>query len=381
MNKPHILFLPAWFPDDHDPMFGLFVKKHAETLLQHYQVSVLHVTYHADTPNRIVTRVTNGIYVTNVNIRTNIKLLKWISFFVATYKAYKIIKQNQGKPSVNHVHILTRMGVLAAFIRLRFGVPYVITEHWSRYFPVPGTYRNIIRKTLTRYICKRAEKLSTVSRGLAEAMQKHNIGNNRPYSIINNVVDELVFSPPNLRVPTYETIRFINVSCFEDRSKNLTGLVDIAAVLVTKGIKFECVLAGTGQDFLNIKEYIKHKGLEKYCILPGLLNEYQVAELMRSCHFYIQPSHFENVPVVISEALMCGLPVVATRVGSVEELINTSNGYLVDAANPTALQSAVELMIDNFASFDSALIRKNAMARFSKAAVLKQFNELYSDLI
>lgn len=381
MNKQHILFLAAWYPDERDPMFGLFVKKHAETLVKQYKVSVLHVTYYNDKPNGIFTNVINSINVTTVNIRYQLKLLKWIAFLIASHKAFNYICKKEGQPTVNHVHILTRMGLLAVIIKMRFKIPFVITEHWSRYFSFPGTYRNIIRKGLTRYICKRAQKLSTVSQGLAVAMQNHKIGSNRTYSVINNVVDDSIFFPAAEGYPTATPIRFANVSCFENRSKNLTGLVDLVADMVQKGRHFECVMAGTGLDFDLIVDYIKEKGVEDYIVLPGLLNEKQVAELMRSCHYYIQPSHYENVPVVISEALMCGLPVVATRVGSVSELIDDSNGYLVEAGNADELFASVELMVENYNSFDRKQIHSNAYKRFSADAVLKQFNELYSGII
>jgi glycosyltransferase involved in cell wall biosynthesis len=205
-------------------------------------------------------------------------------------------------------------------------------------------------------------------------MQKHKIGVHRTYSIINNVVDEEIFYPAPERLPASAPIRFVNVSCFENRSKNLTGLVDLVAQLAKKGRRFECVMAGTGLDFNSIVEYIKAKGVANYISLPGMLNDKQVAELMRSCHF-------ENVPVVISEALMCALPVVATRVGSVAELVDASNGYLVPADDADELLASVELMMENYSSFDRKQIHANAQSRFSGDAVLGQFNELYSGII
>lgn len=378
--KPHIVFLAAWYPDEHDPMFGLFVHKHAVLMTQNFRISVLHVTNYADDGNGLFLSEKNGVSVTRLNISTKNRLLRWIYFFVAGLKAYRYICKKQGRPVLNHVHILTRMGVLAAWIKCRRRIPFVITEHWSRYFPMPGTYRNCIRKAITRFVCNRATAISSVSLGLKTAMQAHGLGTDNKWYIINNVVNDEVFVL-NAENTDNTKIRFINVSCFEDRSKNLSGLVECVKQLINAGFQIECVLVGTGKDFETIRSLVSIYKLDNHIIITDQLNEIQVAEQMQKCHFYVQPSHFENVPVVVSEALMCGLPVVATQVGALNEMIDKSNGFLVKSGNITELQAAILMMIENHACFDRQAIRNAARQKYSPDAVRKQLLQLYSDVI
>jgi len=379
VHKPHIVFLAAWYPDEHDPMFGLFVQKHAQLLTGKYRVSVLHVTYYNHQPGRITIHTSQGIEVTTVNISTQNKILKWLYFVVAGLKAYRHIVSRHGKPVVNHVHILTRMGVLAALIKCRYRIPFVITEHWSRYFPVPGTYRNCLRKWLTRCVCKKAAALSAVSNRLETAMKNHRLGIHKPWIRIHNVVDENIFYP--VQRPPAIPIRILNISCFEDQSKNLSGLVTAVKSLVQEGLPVELVLGGTGQDFDKIKQQIASAGLEKFVVLPGLLTETEVAGWMQRSHFYVQPSHYENVPVVISEALLCGLPVVATNVGGLSEMIDQSNGYLVEPKQPENLVAAIKMMCDQYRDFDSVLMRSNAMKKYATDSVRAQLEQLYATVI
>lgn len=378
-DKPHIAFLAAWYPDEHDPMFGLFVQKHAHLLTGKFRVSVLHFTYYSHQPNRISVHTSQGIEVTTVNISTRNKILKWLHFVIAGQKAYRHIISRQGKPVVNHVHILTRMGVLAAMIKCRYRIPYVITEHWSRYFPVPGTYRNFLRKCLTRCVCRKAAALSAVSDRLEAAMKKHRLGVHKPWVRIHNVVDENVFFPVHL--PPAIPIRMLNISCFEDQSKNLSGLITAVKSLVQEGLPVELVLGGTGQDFEKMKQLVVESGLEKCVILAGLLTEAQVAGWMQRSHFYVQPSHYENVPVVISEALLSGLPVVATNVGGLSEMIDEQNGYLVEPGRPESLVAAIKLMCEQYRDFDPAAIRGEAMKKYSTSAVRTQMEQLYAKVI
>jgi len=378
--KPHIVFLAAWYPDEHDPMFGLFVHKHAVLMARDYRVSVLNVTNYSDQSNGLFVSEKDGVSINRLNIKTKNQLLRWLYFFMAGLKAYRYICKKEGRPVLNHVHVLTRMGVLAALIKCRRGIPYVVTEHWSRYFPIPGTYRNCIRKCFTRKACRRSAAMSAVSQRLKDAMLAHGLGDRKKWFIINNIVNETVFDLP-VAAPAGTRVRFINVSCFEDRSKNLSGLVECVDQLVGDGLDIECVLVGSGEDFEQIKSLISTKGLENHIIMTGQLNENQVAARMRECDFYVQPSHYENVPVVISEALMCGLPVVATRVGGLPEMIDENNGYLVAPGQMNELCSAIRMMAENHGDFDRQKIRHAAMQKYSSEAVRQQMLHMYSEVI
>ncbi len=373
----HIVFLAAWYPDDQDPMFGLFIQRHAQLLANAgYCIHVITPSYRKEKGNGIFTHVTSGLRVTHVNITYQTKWFKWLGFAIAMRKAYRDSINKYGKPAVNHVHILTRMGMVALFAKIFHGVPFVITEHWSRYFDIPGTYRNFIRKWLTRYICNHSKACSAVSHKLAHAMQNHRLGRKKPWTIINNTVDDHIFSVP--AVPSgNRLVKFLNVSCFEDRSKNITGLLYACKFLRDNGVSFHCYLVGQGEDEATLRKLASDLNLNQSVIFTGLLGQHEVAKLMQECHFYVQPSHYENVPVVISEALMCGLPVLATNVGAVSEMISEQDGYLVKPASNEELFAAIKLMCDQYTAFDRIQIRERALKKYSGKAILGQFEQLY----
>ena len=64
--------------------------------------------------------------------------------------AYKV---KNGQPDMCHVHVLSRTAVLALYLKTLHQIPYLITEHWSRYFPQnvkKGSYKGFFRKIFTK---------------------------------------------------------------------------------------------------------------------------------------------------------------------------------------------------------------------------------------
>jgi len=91
-------------------------------------------------------------------------------------------------------------------------------------------------------------------------------------------------------------------------------------------------------------------------------------------------SRYENLPCVIIEALSCGLPVIATDVGGVSELVNENNGLLVRSEDEKDLTESMNDVMNNYKNYDREQIAAQAGERFSYATIGKQFNELYMEV-
>jgi glycosyltransferase involved in cell wall biosynthesis len=102
---------------------------------------------------------------------------------------------------------------------------------------------------------------------------------------------------------------------------------------------------------------------------------------MRAADVFVLPSRFENLPVVLLEAMATGLPVVATAVGGVPEIVDERAGALVAPGDPEALAGAIAAVAARVECFDSAGLVERARARFGLDAVAGTWNGIYEELI
>lgn len=100
-------------------------------------------------------------------------------------------------------------------------------------------------------------------------------------------------------------------------------------------------LLGEGTERSALQALIDELGLGKCCRLEG--HHPQPASVLMDAQFAVLPSHTEGMPNAVLEAMAAGLPVVATRVGGVPELVETGvNGYVVAPRSPAELRNAIE---------------------------------------
>ena len=90
-----------------------------------------------------------------------------------------------------------------------------------------------------------------------------------------------------------------------------------------------------------MREQIKAANMETVIHLVGQVDHADLADWMNAADFLCLPSHSEGLPNVLLEAFSCGLPVVASAVGGIPEIVNENNGRLVPPGDSAALAKAI----------------------------------------
>ncbi|MBR6774130.1 MAG: glycosyltransferase [Bacteroidales bacterium] len=410
MNKErkHIVFLARWYPHRYDPMFGLFVQRHAEAAALFNDITVVYCQQVESQSRKVaesqsrdasITPEKNEQSVIDTSKHKNFEIVRTLENNVDTIRIYykkpknKILsllrfyranmiglrlgrKDQSGKPhpyELIHVHILTRLGVIAWIQKLLHKTPYIITEHWSRYLP-GNDFGGFLRKLATKIVVRDAKSVTTVTDNLAKAMQNHDLKNDN-YVVLPNVVNLDMF---HITSKNNTPCKIIHVSCFEDKSKNISGLLESLKIVEEKGIDFQCTLIGDGMDFNIMKAKAEELQLINKVSFTGLLEGQKLADELASGDFLVLSSNYENMPVVILEALASGLPVVSTNVGGIKEMIDETKGILVESRNKEALAEAIIKMIETHNDYDPNYLRKSVIERYGYESVGKFLDSMYN---
>lgn len=135
--------------------------------------------------------------------------------------------------------------------------------------------------------------------------------------------------------------------------KGQAYLVEACRLLAEAGIDVDCTLVGDGPDRGALTRRIAESGLDGHVKILGERDRVQVAELLGEAHVLAAPSvptkrgKREGIPVVLMEAMSAGVPVVASRLSGIPELVEDEvTGFLVPPRDPTALAHALRRLHD-----------------------------------
>ena len=392
------LFITPWYPTKYDAMSGLFVFRHAEAVLsQDIDVHVLYICYHPDVKKHYVEHIhSHGVeqtffyYPDKKNSITEIKHL---------FKAWRYWHSHYGLPDIIHLNVLTKQILLPLYIKKRYNIPFVLTEHWSGYLPENGAFYRSKSKAFYKKAITEASMVMPVSDLLADAMKKALSNNIKDITVIPNVVNDLFYSlskkeyrketPRNNK----EKFVFLHVSCFDNEAKNTIGIVEATEQLLAIRDDFKVKMVGIGPDFELTKAAANIKGLTNRGIIEftGELLTEQVAIEMTEADAFILFSNYETAAVVLQEASVMELPIISTAVGIAPMILHpitktendikiSSQGILVPQKDTNTLCYAMNYMIDHINDF-STRDNSNTKNEYTYKSIGEKISAVYKQTI
>jgi len=382
-----ILWLTSWYPTDLDKWNGDFVQRHARAAALYCNITVIHVE--ADLQNLL-----KEPFVTKTNIEGNLteniilfkpsqskiagrllNLRRYKKYFKTEVKKY--IKEN-GLPDLVHVHVAMKAGLIALWIKKKYKIPYVVTEHWTIYHEnSDDTYsdRSFVFKRCTRNIFKNAKLVLPVSKNLGEIVS--NTVTPIVYKPVYNVVDTEYFYYNGFR--DERPFTFIHVSSLNEQ-KNPEMIIESFVSFHAIYPRTKLIMAGEIQG--EFFEYIIQQNLSANSIqFTGLISYHEVARLMQKSDAFVLFSRYENMPCVVLEALCCGLPVITSNAGGLNEVINSNNGILVREYTPAALTRAMTDLYVSYLQYNKQNISTEARSKFSYQVIGEEIKDTYHGLL
>lgn len=275
-------------------------------------------------------------------------------------KIKKILLKEQ--PDVVHTHLNAITYAVPAAIKAKIKVK-VHTVH------------NIATQDgdkITRLICKwfyRRKKVVPVALSSLikdTIIKEHNL-DDKAVPVIYNGIDLTKCKVKN-SYETNEKFTFLHVGRFEQQ-KNHIGLVKAFKIFNDKFKNSRLLLIGDGGEINAVKEYVSQNNLSDCIDFLGLKTN--VYDYLFDADAFVLPSIFEGMPITLIEAMGTGLPIIASRVGGVPDMIKDNENGLLTSLDENEIALAMEKVyldkefrfkIGNKALIDSEKFSSNIMA-------------------
>lgn len=321
-TTPSILMLSNMYPAPDNPMFGAFVEKQERALRE------------LGVPFRLVknTRWRTGALNNGV---------KYASLLVRT-----VLAAARGGFDVIIAHYLYPTAWLARIASDISGKPYVLMAH--------GTdIRSVQRRDPIAGRCRAALPGAALVVGVSEAIEEElreelSLPRSVPVAVINMGVDRETFQAvpdgrASLGLP--EDARIVLFAGNFIRRKNLEVLIPAFDIAVRAGGTDLLLLAGGDPEGRRaaVEADVRDRGLGEHVRFLGVLEPHKLAAVMTAADVFVLPSVFEAAGVVLLEAMACGTPVVASRVGGIPGVVSSECGRLVP---PTDVKGFAEAMAE-----------------------------------
>jgi len=261
--------------------------------------------------------------------------------------------------------LLYPAGFAALSVGRTLHIPVVVGSIGSDLNAIPDP----VSRWLTRKTLNGASRVIAKSRQLRSRMIEMGVDPGKTHVVANGCDGNLfclrdrISARRKLNIPA--NAELIVFAGRMHRRKGIFELLEAAATLSHKRPNLRLVYVGDGPELGVLRE--RARGLTGFVTFAGPCSSVAVAEWLAATNLLVLPSYAEGCPNIILEALSCGRPVVATRVGDIPELVDGSCGILVQAAGDVeALTSAMDSALESV--WDEDLIAKRFRRSWGQVA-------------
>jgi glycosyltransferase involved in cell wall biosynthesis len=299
----------------------------------------------------------------------------WIRQLIGARQGFNLATKNFGRPDIIHANVYDTAGV-SIFLGSLAKIPVVLSEYSSAY----GRKRiKPAQIPLMRFFMNRVDVIMPDSSALGQTIRSYGI--NRPMVTVHNVVDTGIFYPASPGEQVVNPYREIVLIARLSEEKAVHLAIQALARLQQHGIYLYLHIAGDGPERGRLETLGEDLGLSAWIHFHGFLSKDELAKILRRSSAFVLTSLWESKPVVILEALTCGLPVVAPSIGGIPEIITPACGNLFQAGDIDDLASKMINLLTNLGSYDTQVIHNYAVDNFSAVVISNQLDRVYRKVI
>lgn len=294
----------------------------------------------------------------------------WINIFFALKKI---------KPDIVHCQTV-QMGVCGFLFKKIYKIPYIVWCHgFDVYFPWPG------KKMISRFVLNNANAIVALTGHMKQELQKLCKKN---IIILPNGIDFGKFQGfskqairDRLNISSQEKI-IVFIGGLRP-VKGVIYLIEAFKIISQKVSEAKLFLVGNGAERKNLEEAVAKNGLSGCVRFIGEIPHEKIPEYLAMADMFVLPSLSEGFPLVILEAMASGLPIVASNVRGLPEIVKEGeSGFLAEPKNSHQIAEKILLLLEN-----DALRQKISDANQEKSQaydwehVTSEIEKIYSNVL
>jgi len=260
---------------------------------------------------------------------------------IRTTKKYKI--------QILHAHSVIPTGYIGSLISKLMGIPLFITAHGMdiNNFEDRRLFNYFISSSLNS-----SHKSIAVSEDLAKKMRLL-VNDENKVIVLRNGVDTHIFHPGENKKLRYKfgikddeiLILFVG---YLDTFKGIYELINSFQEISAENKNVKLLMVGGGPKKEDLLDNVIKMNLEDNVIFTGMIEHQKIHKYYQAADIFVLPSYTEGLPISVLEAMACGLPVVATNVGGIPEVITDGlGGFLVSPKSEKELIKKLNIILTN----------------------------------
>ena len=282
-----------------------------------------------------------GFYVHRIRVPR----LKTVGYTLHALRELLLIKELS--PDIVHAQSIPR-GAACILARKLFGIPCVVWGQGSDVY-LPWRFKEVVSK----FVLGNADALIALTEHMKQKMIEILNRERNCVFVIPNGIDYEFFSgylrkrDSVISKPRNDEKVILYVGRLEP-VKGVRYLVQAMRILKDMVRNLKLTIVGDGSERKCLKELVRNLGLEDHVVFVGRVPHDKIPEYMASADVFVLPSLSEGFGMVVVEAMAMGLPVIASRVGGLPEIIkDCENGFLVEPRNPRDIAEKIILLLTN----------------------------------
>jgi glycosyltransferase involved in cell wall biosynthesis len=391
----NIFYIPSWYPNPNDPVYGIFIKEEIELLARHYpDLNIAVSTWGQGDEDYLlwVGKPFSSIGKLLRKKKTNFPVLEQNHYFAPAFSwTRKFLNGNRagivdanrknlqkaisdfGTIDLIHVYASYPGAIVADQLSKEYKIPYIITSHMSpfpfeEFLKFDGSMVDWLAKPI-----RNASAIIATSQSAKRDIEKYGFEVTEVIPIARDL-DLFTIDPS---VPKNEVFTFLAVGRLVPQ-KGFDLLLQAFANLEGK---FRLRIVGDGEDRNKLEKMIRDLGLVEAVTLTGAMDRKGVIKEMQSCDVYVLSSRHETFGNVVVEAAACGKPVIATKCGGPEDIVTDDVGILIEKDSVEALIQAMSSAIQLKENLKDSEIRMSVVKNFDSGNVTRDIVHIYDKVL